>query len=94
MNSALDRLKTLLREEWDPLELMPHLPADEYDSYALVVFDCLSAGASVEDIQNYLASTARDQIGAKLRETATGLLRKRLGHSWPHSADASSEHLM
>ena len=65
MNSALDRLKTLLRDDWDPLELMPHLPADEYDSYALVVFDCLSAGASVEDIQNYLASTARCQIGVE-----------------------------
>jgi hypothetical protein len=59
---ALERLKKLLREEWDPIEMMPHLPADEYDSCAMAVFSRLKAGASVEDIYDYLATVARDQI--------------------------------
>lgn len=62
MIDTLERLKTLLREAWDPIEMMPHLPADEYDSYAMALFSRLKAGASVEDIHDYLATVARDRI--------------------------------
>lgn len=30
--STLDAIKQLLRDDWDPIGMMPHLPADEYDS--------------------------------------------------------------
>ncbi len=52
--AALEAIKQLLRDDWDPIDLMPHLPADEYDRYAIEVFSRLSAGASVFEIANYL----------------------------------------
>lgn len=55
--SALNAIKQLLRDDWDPIELMPHLPADEYDTYAIQVFSKLSSGASVEEIANYLSDS-------------------------------------
>ena len=55
--SALNAIKQLLRDDWDPIELMPHLPADEYDTYAMQVFSKLSAGASVEEVANYLSDS-------------------------------------
>ncbi|WP_454714639.1 hypothetical protein [Caulobacter segnis] len=50
----LDAIKQLLRDDWDPIEMMPHLPADEYDTYAVRVFFKLRAGESVEDVACYL----------------------------------------
>jgi hypothetical protein len=55
--SALHAIMRLLRDEWDPIGMMPHLPADEYDSYANRVFSMLSAGASVEEVANYLSAS-------------------------------------
>jgi hypothetical protein len=52
---TLEALKQLLRDDWDPIGLMPHLPADEYDTYAMQVFSKLRAGASAEDIAEYLS---------------------------------------
>lgn len=31
--NALEAIKQLLRDDWDPIGMVPHLPADEYDSY-------------------------------------------------------------
>lgn len=36
---------------------MPHLPADEYDTYAMQVFSKLNSGASVEEVANYLSDS-------------------------------------
>lgn len=52
--SELDAIKQLLRDDWDPIEMMPHLPSDEYDSYAMQVYSKLRAGASVEAVADYL----------------------------------------
>lgn len=53
--ASLEAIKQLLRDDWDPIALMPHLPADEYDSYAIQVFSMLSAGASVSEVADYLS---------------------------------------
>lgn len=55
--SALNAIEQLLRDDWDPIELMPHLPADEYDTYAMQVFSKLNSGASVEEVANYLSDS-------------------------------------
>jgi hypothetical protein len=51
---ALDAIRQLLRDDWDPIDLMPHLPADEYDTYAMQVFSKLKAGASAQTVAHYL----------------------------------------
>jgi len=53
--ASLEAIKQLLRDDWDPIALMPHLPADEYDSYAIQVFSMLSASASVSEVADYLS---------------------------------------
>lgn len=66
--AALEAIKQLLRDDWDPIGMMPHLPADEYDSYAGQVFSRLRGGASVKAVAEYLGAvdmgaepdTARD----------------------------------
>lgn len=47
-------IQQLLRDDWDPIGLMPHLPADEYDAYAMQVFSRFTAGASVDEVADYL----------------------------------------
>lgn len=55
--SALHAIMQLLRDEWDPIGMMPHLPVDEYDTYASRVFSMLSAGASPKEVADYLSAS-------------------------------------
>lgn len=52
---TLRRIEQLLRDEWDPIGMMPHLPNDEYDTYAGQVLSRLGQGASAEEIARYLS---------------------------------------
>jgi hypothetical protein len=59
--SSLDRIKRLLLEEWDPIGIYedPPISVTEYDTYAVVVFDQIEKGATVDDIADYLTQWSK-----------------------------------
>ena len=64
MIPELERIKELLRSEWDPIGV-GHIPEaiDEYDSYAFHVWSRLKAGGTAEEVAAYLTWAVGDHIG-------------------------------
>ncbi len=65
MIRELEAIKTLLREDWDPIGFGSLLPADEYDTIAMQVWSKLKRRASVEEIAAYLTWAAAEHIGVE-----------------------------
>ena len=58
-----ERIGRILYEDWDPLGLRGVAPPDEYDSYIGGVYRLLAAGASCEQVAEYLAELERGPLG-------------------------------
>ncbi|WP_257166325.1 hypothetical protein [Bradyrhizobium sp. SRS-191] len=71
MPSKLDLIKALLLSEWDPIGVSGCEGAeDEYDRYALQVFNMLEDGADAESIANYLTGVVTDRMSLPGRPDA------------------------
>jgi hypothetical protein len=59
-----DGLRRVLMESWDPIGIADQpAAADEYDSYVLALGGKLRAGATLEEIANYLSRIRGEQMG-------------------------------
>ena len=57
-------VRTLLLSEWDPIGIHDEPAAqDEYDTYAAVIVDMLSAGARPTEIADYLVGVEERAMG-------------------------------
>ena len=57
-------LARVLMESWDPIGVADQpAAADEYDSYVPALGSILKAGATLEEIANYLSQIRREQMG-------------------------------
>ena len=55
---------------WDPIDMMPHLPADEYDTYLLQLVSRLRGGSSDESAIQYLVTIESEAMGLGATPTA------------------------
>ncbi|NPU13931.1 hypothetical protein HL666_24505 [Bradyrhizobium sp. 83002] len=63
MPSKLDLIRALLLSDWDPIGVSCCEGAeDEYDRYALQVFNMLQDGADVASIASYLTGVVTDRM--------------------------------
>ncbi|MGJ4908386.1 hypothetical protein ACQR10_25135 [Bradyrhizobium sp. HKCCYLRH2060] len=94
MPSKLDLIRALLLSEWDPIGVSGCEGAeDEYDRYALEVFNMLEGGADVVSIANYLARVVTDRMSLKGRPEADHRIAARalmIHRSQVADADGSS----
>ena len=59
--NSLGFIRLILLVDWDPIGVLDYEGAmDEYDTYALKVHDMLCAGASQEELADYLNSLGND----------------------------------
>lgn len=57
-------IRLILLVDWDPIGVLGYAEAmDEYDSYALGVYDLLAADASQEDLVAHLRRIEREHMG-------------------------------
>jgi hypothetical protein len=63
IDPQLELIRSLLREQWDPIGFGSLLPADEYDTFAMQVWGRLKRGESVEKIAACLTWVAGEYIG-------------------------------
>jgi hypothetical protein len=62
---TLDRIRRLLRQDWDPLGIVDEPQAeDEYDGYALQIFRMVREGRAAAEIAGYLDKVWADLSGA------------------------------
>lgn len=61
---ALQRINTVLWEDWDPIGA--GVPEDEYESYAPPILRLLLDGADKTAISNYLFATAANTIACPI----------------------------
>ena len=66
MISALENLKRIFWQEWDPIGVNDVPEAmNEYDGYAFEVWMKLKRGASVEDVEVYLDWAELEHMGSQ-----------------------------
>jgi hypothetical protein len=58
-----DAIRQILRQDWNPLGFVDHLPPDEYDSYIAPVYRILASSRTEEKLINFLDETECDTIG-------------------------------
>ena len=58
-------IRLILLVDWDPIGVLGHPGAmDEYDSYAVGVYDLLSSDASQQELVDYLRRIEVERMGA------------------------------
>jgi hypothetical protein len=70
----LEKLKTLLWKEWDPIGC--GVPEDEYDSFALPIWSMIKRSATVEQVEAYLVWAETEHIGVSASGRAPAVARK------------------
>ncbi|BAM92588.1 hypothetical protein S58_66210 [Bradyrhizobium oligotrophicum S58] len=71
MPSKLDLIRALLLSDWDPIGVSGCEGAEnEYDRYALQVFNMLEDGAGAESIASYLTGVVTDRMSLAGRPEA------------------------
>lgn len=64
-------IRLVLLVDWDPIGIFGHVGAmDEYDDYAVEVYDLLAADASEDDLVSYFHQTQSKQIGVRGKSSA------------------------
>lgn len=65
---AMDAIRNVLFDDWDPIGVKAFAPRDEYDHYIAGVYRLLSRGASEDEIIEHLCGLESDQVGTEPRK--------------------------
>jgi hypothetical protein len=64
--SPLGIIRLILLVDWDPIGILGHTGAmDEYDSYAVGIYDLLSSDASQQDLVSHLRQIEKERMGVR-----------------------------
>ncbi len=84
-------IRLLLLIEWDPIKIFGEPGAmDEYDTYAVQVYDLLQSDAGVSDVAHCLSRVQSELMSKKTEPERLLLLAEKLWHTY-HRARAAGE---
>ncbi len=83
MSDALEKLRALLWEQWDPIGVNEtDCPKDEYNSYAVDILSMLSGGAGKREIAEYLSLAQTEKMGMSWRDIHGPIAEAAVGIFW------------
>lgn len=85
-------IRLILLVDWDPLRIFGEPGAmDEYDRYAVGVYDLLQSDKGITDIAEYLGHVLKDIMETKDKAECLDSLAEKIYCTYHRSCDATAE---
>ena len=86
-------IRLILLVDWDPIRILGEPGAmDEYDSYAVGIYDLLQSDRGIAEIAVYLGHVLKDLMETTGRTEHLNLLAEKIYRTYHRSRDATTEY--